>query len=188
MPYSSLQMKQNSTASAGMTSPLFMTCADALGHFLDNIGTDIYWSELFMLHSRITEQGSENYNREFDKVVDFAKDVMKDHTTLTLVSTKQFKAYENDLGLSWTLVSDINWLATLGGCSGYMAAEIARNGEKYTVSTKYTLYDYYDWELEDDRTFIWPLSNQRLGQMNAIGVACDFLQYGTYSNLFVTVK
>lgn len=64
---------KDGTASAGMTSPLFMTCADALGHFLDNIGTDIYWSEFFMLHYRITEQGSENYNREFDKVVDFQK-------------------------------------------------------------------------------------------------------------------
>ena len=169
---------------------LSMTCAEALLHFLDNFGTTVYWNELFMINYRATAQGQKNYDEQFNNVVEFAKDVMKDHTTLTLISTVPFTAYENDLGLDWTIISDVNWLATLGGCSGFMAAEIARNGDKYSVSTKYTLYDYYDWEFtkeEDDRCFIWPLYNYMMGRMNAVGIAKDFLQYGTYSNLWYTV-
>ena len=162
---------------AGGTVALMENAAWALSWFLANSGMTKEFNGASMLSLTIlSDPGYTHYYAQLKNMAEFAEDVLKDGATITIGSVNAFTSFEDTF---W----DINWTATLGTASGTAGGKITRN--EYPDMTDYTfeeieyrVYDYYDWDIDDDRTFIPGLPNASLAQMHYEGIARAYFQYG----------
>ena len=159
----------------------------AMSWFLANSGLDKKLSLEGMISYVATDLGGDIYNREYTKAYEFAKDVLKDGDTIYVASSHAFESYSvaESLQLSILVINDANWLATLGGASGALIAEVTRDGDKYSMNFKYMIYDYYDWDLGDDNNFIFNFKNDDFARMNHAGIAKDYYHYGVVSDVLL---
>ena len=167
-------------AGGAATIILEENAAWALSWFLANSGLDKEFNAASMLSFANTNNGFNKIEEQVNRIYEFAKDVLYDGQSITIGSASSFISYEdNILGLN-----AINWTATLGTASGGASATIKRNGDRYTVYLDYTIFDYYDWDISDDRTFIPGLPNASLALMHYEGIARAYYQYGTYRDIW----
>jgi len=153
----------------------------ALSWFLANSGMDKEFTDLSMLSYTNTKEGYGRLQDQLNEIHEFAQDVLYDGQSITIGSVSSFRSYEDNL----LGVNAINWTATLGTASGGASATITRNGNEYIINLDYTIFDYYDWDLSDDRAFIPLLPNASLALMHYEGIARAYYQYGTYSGLYI---
>ena len=121
----------------------------ALSWFLANTGMDKEFTGLSMISLIQTKVGFKCYRDQYTAIMEFAEDVLKDGDSITLASANSFYSYTNTL----SGYNAINWTATLGTASGAASATITRSGNHYDGPIKYKVYDYYDWDIDDDRAF-----------------------------------
>lgn len=167
-------------AGGAATIILEENAAWALSWFLANSGMDKEFTDLSMLSYTNTKEGYGRLQDQLNEIHEFAQDVLYDGQSITIGSVSSFRSYEDNL----LGVNAINWTATLGTASGGASATITRNGNEYKINLDYTIFDYYDWNLSDDRTFIPLLPNASLALMHYEGIARAYYQYGTYSGLY----
>ena len=153
----------------------------AMSWFLADSGLDKELSLEGMMSYIATDLGNEIYTQEYTKALEFAKDVLKDGESIYVASSHAFTSYSvsDSLRLSLLAINDANWLATLGGASGALVAEVTRDGDDYSMKFRYMIYDYYDWDLGDTNTFILNFQNDDFARMNHAGIAKDYYHYGT---------
>lgn len=165
--------------------------ACALRWYLDNTGKDREISELGMMSFLLTNSGQFHFQQELANVSDLAKNVLKDGDTVILASGKKFKSFlkddddiKNPNPLYW--VNDGNWFTTLGDAEGALIAKIKRVGNLYQMEYKYTIYDYYDWEVKNDWSFfddipilkLMSIMDSEFAEMHCAGIARSYFQYG----------
>lgn len=169
----------------GSGSLIGTNAAWALSWYLSGSGMDKKLSLEAMISYVATDYGHSCYRRELEKAAKFGEDVLKDGESITIVSKHSFETYKTDaFKLSLFSLNDINWIATLGGASGALAAEITRDGNSYTMKYKYIIYDYYDWDLGDDRAFVPGLCNDDLARMQCAGMAKAYYHYGELTDYY----
>ena len=91
---------------------------------------------------------------------------------------------KNPNPLYW--VNDGNWFTTLGDAEGALIAKIKRVGNLYQMEYKYTIYDYYDWEVKNDWSFfddipilkLMSIMDSEFAEMHCAGIARSYFQYG----------
>lgn len=150
----------------------------ALSWFLANTGMDKEFTDLSMVSLITTKQGYKRYEKQYIAILEFAEDVLKDGASITVASDNPFRSYSDNL----SGYNAINWTATLGTASGAASATITRSGNFYSGPIKYKIYDYYDWDIDDDRAFIPGLPNSSLAMMHYEGIARSYFQYGVLND------
>ena len=163
---------------SGGTLALMENASMALSWFLANTGMDKEFTGLSMISLIQTKVGFKCYRDQYTAIMEFAEDVLKDGDSITLASANSFYSYTNTL----SGYNAINWTATLGTASGAASATITRSGNHYDGPIKYKVYDYYDWDIDDDRAFIPGLPNCSLAMMHYEGIARSYFQYGVLSD------
>lgn len=161
----------------GGTVALMENAAWALSWFLANSGMTKEFNAASMISlTTLSDPGYSYYYAQLKNMAEFAEDVLFDGATITIGSANSFTSFTDTL---W----DINWTATLGTASGTAGGKITRN--EYSDMTEYMfdeieyrVYDYYDWDIDDDRTFIPGLPNASLAQMHYEGIARAYFQFG----------
>lgn len=155
--------------------------ATALGWFLKATGETKVFNSVSMADLvNVALEGKKHYREQMKNISEFAEDVMilKNGQSLKIASVKPFKTFLNEPTFP-------NWLATLGESSGGAAAEINVlyvDGLYYNeIKSKYRVYDYYDWDENDDRTFIPGFPNYKLGMLHCCALARAYFQHGEYS-------
>lgn len=157
--------------------------AAALAWFLKATGeTKVFNSVSMSDLVNVALEGKKHYKEQMTNIREFAEDVMilKEGQSLKIGSAKPFKSFLNEPTFP-------NWLATLGEASGGAAADIKMlyvDGLYYSeIRTKYRVYDCYDWDENDDRTFIPGFPNYKLGMLHCCGMARDYFQHGEYTSV-----
>lgn len=159
---------------AEATLSFFPQGSVALTSFLSNVGYDMNLDVHMDSLVKDTIMGKQIHGEEMQKVMDFAQNVLKDGDDITVICKEEFQTYENDI---YYMINDINWFITLGSSSGTLIAKISRSGERYEMESRYTVYDYYDWE-DDDKKLIPGLGNADLWRMENCGIAKSYFMKG----------
>lgn len=160
-------LAQNSKHSMGV---------DTLVHYLDNSGTDF---ELSYMYNFITlqHQGRETYQTKSEEMSEYFINTLKEGESLTLVTKNPFISHESEIA-GYIPHKAIDWFVALGQAGGYMVATAKRNGDSYEMKIRYLVFDYYDWQWDDDRELILGYSNAVMWKMTSLGIAKPFFVYG----------
>lgn len=84
-------------------------------------------------------------------IYNYIESALKDNSELIFstgedIKTRDFKVYEKEYNFTWT--------AALGDASGTMVGCASRKGDTYSLTFKYCLTDFYDWDENGDIAFI----------------------------------
>ena len=168
-------------AKSGVGSIIGINAGIALGWFLSNTGKDREFSEIAMYSYKETNYGKKQYDAKYEDVIEYAESVLKDGESLVITSKNVFDSYEEPEKVNLRTPNDMNWYATLGISKGACVAEIKRTGKEYKVKFRYAIFDFYNWNLDDDNEFVKGLQNKDLAAMHHLGIAKDYYQYGELS-------
>jgi len=147
-----------------------------LSHFLDNTGSDYTMNVNSLLSTSINAVNY--YNEHMSYIIEYAKDIVKDGQTITIATNCRYTAHDKKLA-----IIDMNWTGALGSCSGAIVAKVTRNNNRYKITYKYYIYDYYDWNEMLDAGFV--LSNlwdSDLAKLHRAGIAREFYVIGNIEN------
>lgn len=162
---------------AGGTVFLMENAAWALSWFLANHGITKEFNGASMESLTIwSDPGYEHYYEQLRNMAEFAEDTLYDGASIIITSASSFESFTNTL-------RDLNWTATLGTSAGTASASITRYDCDDCIlfefdDLEYRVYDYYDWDIDDDREFFPGLPNCSLAKMHDAGIAQDYFQFG----------
>lgn len=115
-----------------------------------------------------------------------SQSVLQDGESMTVMrvpsENEHFTAYQVD-NLPGAL--ELDWFFTLGGggSSAGIVATVSREGDIYSITYRYCLYDTYDWTIESRVLPILPQDIEIHG-LHRAGLAREFNIFGTFTNQF----
>ena len=173
-PLSMFVLEFDSNLSIGATP----NGAEALFHYLQNDGSDV--CVMLSIPLGLVKTQRKKYYDQMNSFFNMAEDTIKPGNTYSFATTKTpdetwFVNYHEKSAASLQIAND--WWLTFGGAYNALVAEVSGfegsdNKMHYTAKIKYYIYDYYDWDNENEKG---------LADLHKYGKAKSFMITGSYS-------
>ena len=163
--------KANLIALGGQTAMITHTASDMLYHYLENTGETYSLNVKEMIST--SSISKKRYNELVDNARKYAYDALNEGESIILMS-KTVKAHE------YESILDVNWNASVGQCSGILICQAEKIENEIKMTTRYIVYDFYDWEKGSTAAFIPTVSDGEMYTLHESGYAKQFYVYGEY--------
>jgi hypothetical protein len=109
------------------------------------------------------------------KALDYAKSIVKDGETLIFSSSKALLTHD-----TMYYPRDLAMCSALGNSSGAIVMSFTRNGDIYSATMRYIVFDFYDWAENSNATGVpfLGITDGDLYKLHSAGWAKHFYVYG----------